>query len=224
MNKTDQQNNNTYINYWKESGTSSRNTNNEMKISVTSKYIDKNGNERTRTTFRHPKLSDLTFSKGKAISKGLTPEEKKTRLDEAPYSEEHKQLIAGLYSKENRILKQQAFIGAHNEKIQNLMFKRSMHKLHTKQYNNRDCPNLLIIKRLDSKGLPYDFSINPSRKSLDELWKEAKAMSSTLTKTMRDFFSIEIWEKSEYISKVQGKLANYRYCTYKDKGTVNQAA
>ena len=61
MNKTDQQKNNKYINYWTKSGDEAKKYNQSTKLEIITTYMDKNGVERTRTTFRHPTLKDLTF-------------------------------------------------------------------------------------------------------------------------------------------------------------------
>ena len=76
MNKTDQQKNNKYINYWTENGKSSKEINRAMKIAITTTYKDSKGNLRTCTTYRHPKLSDLTFESLPAKSFALTKEQK----------------------------------------------------------------------------------------------------------------------------------------------------
>lgn len=217
MNKTDQQKNNTYINYWTENGKASKEINHSMKIKITTEYKDGKGILRTRTTYRHPKLSDLTFENLPSKSKALTKEEKKKRFEDIPYSDKHNSLINKLYSKPNSIFKKQAEKAAHENKINNIMFKKKIHTLVNKQNYQSDCPNILIVQRKDSKGLPYDFSINASRKSLDELRKDGEALNKTLSKTMRDYFGIEIWERSNYLLKGTGVPTNYRYCIFKDK-------
>ena len=60
MNKTDQQKNNTYIDYWTKTGKSSKEANQSIKIAKTVTYTDKSGTKRTRTTFQHPILKDIT--------------------------------------------------------------------------------------------------------------------------------------------------------------------
>lgn len=217
MNKTDQQKNNTYIDYWTENGKSSKEINNAMKIKITKNYTDSKGILRTRITHRHPKLSDLTFENLLPKSKALSTEEKKERFEKAPYSDKHNKLISSLYGKVNTIFKKQAEKAAHENKINNIMFKKKIHTLVNKQNYQKDCPNLLIVQRKDSKGLPYDFSINASRKSLEELRKDGEALNKTLSKTMRDYSGIEIWERSNYLLKGTGVPTNYRYCIYKDK-------
>lgn len=217
MNKTDQQKNNMYINYWTENGKSSKEINNAMKIKIVTNYTDSKGILRTRETYRHPKLNDLTFDNLPSKSKGLTKKEKKERFEKAPYSDKHNNLINKLYGKPNSIFKKQAEKAAHENKINDIMFKKKIHTLVNKQNYQQDCPNLLIVKRKDSKGLPYDFSINASRKSLEELRKDGEALNKTLSKTMRDYSGIEIWERSNYLLKGTGVLTNYRYCIFKDK-------
>lgn len=59
MNKTDQQKNNTYIDYWTKTGKSSKEANQSIKIAKTVTYTDKSGTKRTRTTFQHPILRIL---------------------------------------------------------------------------------------------------------------------------------------------------------------------
>ena len=46
MNKTDQQKNNKYINYWTENGKSSKEINRAMKIAITTTYKDSKGKNR----------------------------------------------------------------------------------------------------------------------------------------------------------------------------------
>ena len=110
MNKTDQQKNNIYIDYWTKTGKSSKEANQSIKIAKTVTYTDKSGTKRTRTTFQHPILKDITFSKPHIRNSGLTEEEKKERFDKAPFSDYHDKLINSTYSRENRIAKQLSLI------------------------------------------------------------------------------------------------------------------
>lgn len=222
MNKTDQQKNNKYINYWTEAGKLSKEANQSIKITKTITYIDKNNVERTRTTFKHPTLKDITFSKPHIRNSGLTKEEKKERFDKAPFSEYHNKLVNLTYSKENRIAKQQMQIAIHNEKIQKIIFKRAAHKLAVTKYNQGDCPNLLVIKMYDSNNTPYDFSTTSSRLSLEELRKKAENMNSDFSKSIRNYAGIEVWEKTEYLKKYNG--GNYRFKIFKDKEETKLAA
>ena len=77
-----------------------------------------------------------------------------------------------------------------------------------------DKNNLLIIYRTNSEGTPYAFSVTPSAKSLDALHKDAKEMLPFLEKSMNNFFSIQIWERAEYLKYMAHETANYRYCIY----------
>lgn len=224
MNKTDQQKNNKYINYWTENGKSSKEINRAMKIAITTTYKDSKGNLRTRTTYRHPKLSDLTFESLPAKSFALTKEQKEERFNNAKYSDKHDKLVSNLYGKINNIFKKQAEKAAHEDKINNIMFNKKVHTLVSKQRIKGEYPNLLIIQRKNSKGLPYDFSINPSRKTLEELRKDGEELNNTFSKTMRDYCGIEIWEKSRYELKGTGVPTNYRYCIFKNKEITKSAA
>lgn len=215
MNKTDQQKNNTYIDYWTKSGKSSKEANQSIKIAKTVTYTDKSGTERTRTTFQHPTLKDITFSKPHIRNSSLTEEEKKERFDKAPFSDYHDKLINSTYSRENRIAKQQMLKAIHDEKIQSIMFKKATYKLAVTKYNQGDCPNLLVVKLYDSNNLPYDFSSTPSRLSLEELRKKAEIMNLEFSKSIRNYAGIEIWEKSEHMKKYNG--GNYRFCIFREK-------
>jgi hypothetical protein len=215
MNKTDQQKNNKYINYWTESGKSAKEANQSIKIAKTITYKDKSGKIRSITTYHHPTLKEITLSKPHIKDYSLTKEQKEERFNNAPFSEYHNKLINLTYSKENKIAKQQAQIAAHNSKIDSIICKTRARKLATARIRRENCPNILIIRREDSKGLPYDFSCNPSRKSLEELRRDALEMLPIFSKSMKDFFSIEIWEASEYANKYN--RGNYRYCLFRDK-------
>ena len=47
-------------------------------------------------------------------------------------------------------------------------------------------------------------------------------MLPTFSKSMKDFFSIGIWEASGYANKYHG--GNYRYCLFRDKAQQLNAA
>lgn len=228
MNKTDQQKNNTYIDYWTKSGDEAKKINQSIKLKIVTTYKDKNGIERTRTTFRHPKLQDITFEKPLAIDKRITDEQlshhkeleaerkekKAKRLDDLKFSFGHYKLLGNMYGKSNNIAKQQAQIAAHESKIANILADMKAKKVAHNTRRDAERPNLLIIKRIDSKGLPYAFSTTPSSKTLEELRKDANEMLPFLEKSMEGFFSIEIWEKEEYLKVIRHELGNCRYCIY----------
>lgn len=228
MNKTDQQKNNKYINYWTKIGNEAKKINQSIKIEIPITYKDKNGIERTRTTHRHPKLEDLTFKNPPIVDKKITKEQrdqykklkserkeqKEKRLGELKFSFEHNKLISNMYGKSSNTLKQQANIAAHNNKIINIMSDLKTKKFARIMNRRAQMPNLLIINRSDSKSIPYAFSTTPSSKSLDELRKDALEMLPFLEKNMDGFFSIEIWEKEEYMKAMHHEQGNYRYCIY----------
>lgn len=95
-----------------------------MKITITTTYKDSKGNLRTRTTYRHPRLNDLTFESLPAKSFALTKEQKEERFNNAKYSDKHDKLVSNLYGKINNIFKKQAEKAAHEDKINNIMFNK----------------------------------------------------------------------------------------------------
>lgn len=224
MNKTNQKANNKYINYWNESGISSKEANKAMKVATVHSYVDNEGKEHKRVSYHLPTIKNVKITIPVVKATTVEKKSKSERFDPLPYSKEHSQLIATSYGRENRVFKQQATIAAHNKKIEDIIFNLTIKKQEKKKTNKESCPNLLIIKRLDSNNLPYDFSINPSRNSLDDLWKQAKEMNVSFSGKMSGYFGIEIWEKSEYTNKVNGGIANYRYCVYALKDDIKLAA
>lgn len=224
MNKTNQKANNKYINYWNESGISSKEANKAIKIATVHSYVDNEGKEHKRVSYYSPTIKNTNIVIPVVKTTTAEKKSKSERFDPLPYSKEHSRLIATAYGRENRVFKQQAAIAVHDKKIEDTIFNLSVQKQEKKKANKESCPNLLIIKRLDSNNLPYDFSINPSRNSLDDLWKQAKEMNASFSGKMTGYFGIEIWEKSEYIKKNNGGLANYRYCVYALKDDIKLAA
>lgn len=222
MNKTDQQKNNKYINYWTESGKSAKETNQAMKIATTISYL-KEDKEVTYTAYRHPSLKDIKLVKPTVATTTPAKKSKVERFDKIPYSKLHRNMVSGLYGRENKIFKQQTILAAHESKIQNIMIEKKARKLNSTKRNLEDCPNLVVVERLNEKGVPYDFSITPSRKSLDELWKDAKEANKMFSKCMKGYFGISIWEKKEYIEKYM-RNANYRYHVYAEKEETKLAA
>lgn len=211
MNKTDQQENNTYIDYWTKSGKSAKEEHQSIKIAKTVTFTDKKGVKRTRTTYSHPTLKDITFNKPHVKDFSLTKEQKKERFDNAPFSEQHNKLVLSLYSKENRIAKQQMLKSIHDKKINLLISKKKSRELAASKYYKRDCPYSIVVRRLDSNGVPYDFMVNPSRKSFKELKKDVDEMATTFNKSMKDFFSIEIWKKDDYAKRYNKEGLNCLY-------------
>lgn len=225
MNKTNQKANNKYINYWKESGISAKEANKAMKVAIVHSYVDNEGKEHKRVSYCLPTIKNTKLSIPPVVETTTIKKKSKTeRFDPLPYSKEHHRLISSTYGRESRVFKQQAAIAAHNKKIEDIVFDLSVKKQIKNNNKKESYPNLLIIKRLDSNNLPYDFSINPSRNTLDELYKQAKEMNIEFSKKMLGYFSIEIWEKSEYTKKGKGEIGNYRYCVYSIKEETKNAA
>lgn len=228
MNKTDQQKNNKYINYWTKSGDEAKKYNQSTKLEIAITYKDKNGIGRARTTFRHPTLKDLTFKEPLIVDKRITEEQKAhhkeleserkaqkaKRFEDLKFSFEHYKLLGNMYGKSNNIAKQQARIAAHESKIANIMAINRAKKVARTINYNAERPNLLIIRRIDSEGKPYAFSTIPSSKTLEELRKDAMEMLPFMEKNMEGFFSIEVWEKEEYLKVMRHELGNCRYCIY----------
>lgn len=177
MNKSKQKENNNYINYWTKKGLEAKETNAKQKITTElNKFL------------HHPKLNELTFeTKTAKLKPKLSKEE---RYEKLPFSDKHNLLINSTYSKENRLVKQQAAAAAHEAKI-----KRLIESMKEQKGNE----NFLVIYRNDSKGLPYAFSTNPSNKSLDQLFKIGEGLRNDLEQKMSDFASIKIFTKDGLI-------------------------
>lgn len=235
MNKTDQQKNNIYINYWTEMGLSAKKDNQSAKIEKTYIYTDSKGIQRSRTTKKHPSLKDVSFENKSPVILTIgdskeeyrkfiikEKEQKNERLNKLSFSSYHNKLVNNSYGKINNTIKQQSLIAAHNAKIEKLIFEKKQRQLFCKNQSKKDCPNLVIINMLDSKGLPYCFSSTPSRLSLDELFKIAKSTNVQMSKYPK-YFSTEIWEKSEYIRRMSTGIGTYRYNIYRETALENAA-
>lgn len=192
MNKSKQKENNNYINYWTKKGLEAKETNAKQKITTElNKFL------------HHPKLNELTFeTKTAKLKPKLSKEE---RYEKLPFSDKHNLLINSTYSKENRLVKQQAAAAAHEAKIKKLI--ESMKE----QKGNE---NFLVIYRNDSKGLPYAFSTNPSNKSLDQLFKIGEGLRNDLEQKMSDFASIKIFTKDGLI-KDEPRYHIYKHAAQK---------
>ena len=61
----------------------------------------------------------------------------------------------------------------------------------------------------------------PSSHTIDTLRKIANDMASKLSISMKDFFNIEVWERSEYMKKLAGdRFTNYCYTIGKTKSAA----
>lgn len=205
-----------YNNYWTELGIASKKALYEQKIQV------KNSSHR-----RHPKLNELTFESKSLTLQNLSKEEwkkrfkeerekKKEKLENLPFSSYHQSLVNSLYGKVDNSLKKNALIAAHEERIRSLMIKQSIQKSLKAIGVNKNKPNLLIV------NTEYDWKIStfmtiPSSHNLDTLFKIGKDMADKLSKSMKNFFSIEIWTNEAYMDKLAGGNSGYRYRIGKSK-------
>lgn len=170
---------------------------------------------------RHPKLSDLTFEKAelpqekskeewKALFKQMREEAKK-RKEERPYSENHKKWISNLYGKQVDALKKSAIEAAHERVIEQILIKKSVRESMKVFTKDSQKPNILIVNRENNWNISPFMTI-PSSHTLDTLIKIAKEMAKKLTVSMKDFFTIEVWDRQEYMKKLAGdEMTNYRF-------------
>lgn len=198
------------INYWTEMGLAAKKELQSQKIYDAKKHHR-----------RHPKLSDLTFEKveppqerskeeWKALFKQMREEAKK-RKEERPYSENHKKWISNLYGKQVDALKKSAIEAAHERAIERIRIKRSIQASMKAFTKDSQKPNILIVNRENNWNISPFMTI-PSSHTLDTLIKIAKEMAKRLTVSMKDFFTIEVWDRQEYMKKLAGdKMTNYRF-------------
>lgn len=223
MNKTDQQKNDIYIDYWTEQGKNAKKVLQDMKIKHVTIFIDKKGNERKIVTFKHPTLKDLTFEIGTPKNKGLTEEQKKERFENASYSDAHNKLVNSMFITKNT-LKQQTLKAKHENNIEHILFKKNIHRLmNYKRYYRDNASNIVVVQMRDHNDKVYDYATIPSKKSLEELRKDGTEMAHLFSRTIKDFAGIEIWEAKEYALKPTGQ-GKYRYLIFKDQGVYGLAA
>lgn len=201
MNKSEQKEKGLYLEYWTKSGIEGKNYNFNCKIKIVTKYYDKNGNEKEKVHYRHPTLDDLIFIKKSVKHTELSKEEKAKRMEELPYSKKHNDLVNSLYSKENRIAKQQYATQIHEAQIAKMMEEKKEYQIRKSLSNKQNKPNLLVVKRPDSKGVYYDFSVTPSSKTLSALKKDANDIETAFAGDTKEKPVVEVWEKSAYMKK-----------------------
>lgn len=156
-------------------------------------------------TYRHPKLSDLTFKKQKPVAK-LTKEQykelqqkekaiKAVNMENREFSDFHNKLITNAYSAENQRFKQIARAEAHETKIQKLMKFLREKKLAKYKYR-------LEFRKL--KGTePIVFITNHSNKKFEYLSDVMSRLAAKLVKKIDDFISINIYDnKTDKLLKV----------------------
>lgn len=156
-------------------------------------------------SYRHPKLSDLTFKKQEPITK-MDKEEyrifvnqenaiKKMSMENRKFSEFHNKLIATIYSTENHALKKAARKAVHETKIQKLMKFLREKKLARYKYR-------LEFRKL--KGTePTVFITNYSNKKFEYLSGVMSRLATKLLDKINDFASINIYNnKTNKLLKV----------------------
>lgn len=147
-------------------------------------------------SYRHPKLSDLTFKQQEPIAtltkeqyKELQQKEKAIKavnMENREFSEFHNKLINCAYSTENRALKKAAQAAAHEAKIQKLMKFLREKKLARYKYR-------LEFRKL--KGTePTVFITNYSNKPIKYLKDVMDRLAAKLVTKINDFISINIYD------------------------------
>ena len=147
-------------------------------------------------TYRHPKLSDLTFKQQEPIAtltkkqyKELQQKEKaikKVNMENREFSEFHNKLINCTYGAENQALKKAARAAAHESKIQKLMKFLREKKLARYKYR-------LEFRKL--KGIePIVFITNYSNKPIKYLKDVMDRLAVKLATKIDDFISINIYD------------------------------
>lgn len=203
------------INYWTEVGLAAKKELQSQKIYDVKKHH-----------CRHPKLSDLTFEKAKPLQERSKEEwkslfktmreEAKERKEKRPYSEYHKKLISNLYGNPVNSLKKSALEAAHEERIRSIILKKEIYNSMKAIIRDKDKPNLVIINKEYNWNIT-NFMCIPSSHDMDTLRRIGIEMAEKLSVSMKNFFDIEIWEKSEYMKHLAGERANYRYQICKTK-------
>ena len=147
-------------------------------------------------SYRHPKLSELTFKQQEPIAtltkeqyKELRQKEKASKMihmENREFSGFHNELINHAYSTENQALKKAARAAAHESKIQKLMKFLREKKLARYKYR-------LEFRKL--KGTePTVFITNYSNKPIKYLKDVMDRLATKLVTKINDFISINIYD------------------------------
>lgn len=212
------------VNYWTEIALTAKKQLQSQKIFDAKKHH-----------FRHPKLSEITFETKEVESQLelsreerrkdflLKRKERKGKLENIPYSQFHNNLVNNLYGKRVDIIKKNALIAAHEETIRNLIIKKEVKRSLDAFKHDNNKPNLLVIRKhpVYDKSRSWDitpYMVIPSSQTLEELRRIGVELADKLTLSMKDFFNIEIWEKSQYMKHLSGeRFCNCRYEIGKNK-------
>lgn len=168
-----------------------------QKITQTIEYTDKDGNVRTRTIRRHPKLSDLTFTKKVPNKVNEDNKErrkaekasKKVKLENRNFSDTHNTLINSLLGKPNNYLKRAAEEAKHETVIQKLIKAIRERKLAKMKYR--------LEFRKFKDGNPQAFMVCHTShydKQLPLLEDICSKLATRYAKEVSDFISINIYD------------------------------
>ena len=203
--------------YWTKAGLDAKKTLQAQKILVV-----KNGIHH----YRHPKLNEISFEKKEINYQEKTREERrqehllkrkerKSKLENIPFSSLHNKLVNKTYSTRTDSFKKAALEAAHENRIQDIIRKTAIYRTLKTFERNAIKPNLLIVNTIYDHKISTFMTI-PSSLSLETLYKIGRDMCKKLQISMKNFFNIEIWEKENYLEYISGKLATPRYTVYKD--------
>lgn len=208
---------------WSEAAIAAKEALKNQKILVNNKGIHH---------YRHPKLNEIDFEPQGIVSlPTLSREERRKQFEEQrknkakklanlPYSDLHNKLVNNVYSKRVDAIKKSALEAAHEAAIERILIKRGIQASMKTFTNGKNKPNLLIVNR-EHKWNISPFMTIPSSHTIDTLRKIANDMASKLSISMKDFFNIEVWERSEYMKKLAGdRFTNYRYTVGKTKSAA----
>lgn len=190
---------------WSETALAAKKLLNDMKTEQVVRTWGDLTHPEAAVTYRHPKLSDLTFKKQEPIVKMNKKEYrifvnqekaiKNMAIENREFSAFHKKLITKTYSTENQRFKQAAQTAAHESKIQKLM--KSLREKKLSKYKYR-----LEFRKL--KGTePIVFITNYSNKKFEYLSDVMSRLAAKLVKKIDNFISINIYDnKTDKLLKV----------------------
>lgn len=168
-----------------------------QKITQTIEYTDKDSNIHTRTIRRHPKLSELTFTKKVPNKVNEDNKEhrkaekasKKVKLENRNFSNTHNILINSLLGKPNNHLKRAAEEAKHEAVIQKLIKAIRERKLAKMKYR--------LEFRKFKDGNPQAFMVyhtSHSDTQLPLLEDICSKLATRCAKEVSDFISINIYD------------------------------
>lgn len=137
-------------------------------------------------------------------------QEKLEKLERIPFSDYHNKLVNTLYSSKKDSLKKAARKAAHEEKIKQISIKLTTQKLvKAFEHSSKNKQHLFIIN-VGNWNI-HTFATFHSSLSFEKLRKIGIELLPKIKKYISNFFDIEIWDKDEYLKRINGELATYRY-------------